>query len=181
MCRALSSIAVSSVLLCSSAFAAQGEPQGNPNAPGNPNIWAAVQDLQATQAGQNATLAAIQTSLNALTPVQSNVRTTPPILIAGQRGGCSVTNVGTSAHTVRVQAFRITSSGPNTLTFPELIAAADFLLPPGNADALFFNPPVFGYCKFTVLDGTRADIRAAISQLQMVDGNETTDSPLAAE
>ena len=140
MRRALSSIIISTSLLSFSAFAAQAD------VPSNPNIWAAVQDLQASQASQNATLSSIQTTLNSLIPpAQGNVRYTPPVSLISQ--GCQVANV---------------SATPKTVTLEQLfgnvvVATLTQTIEPG---ALANLPRQFAsYCRFTVQDGTRSNIR----------------------
>jgi archaellum component FlaF (FlaF/FlaG flagellin family) len=176
MSRLASTIIAS--LLCSSGIVTAAD------APSNPNISGAVQSLQTSVTALQTTLIGIQTTLNALTPVQSNVRVTPPMYILAQDALCMVTNVGTSAHTVRIEFIGIISAGINTgETQPHIFKTADRLLTPGNGTSLPFTSGAGDYyCKFTVLDGTRADIRAAIMQLKESIGSAlTTDVALAAE
>ena len=157
MRRALSSIIISTSLLSLSAFAAQAD------VPGNPNILAAVQDLQASQASQNATLTAIQTALtniqstiNGLTPVQGNVRITPPIHwgVGNPSLLCLVRNVANAPRTIRMEL--ILEDGSSDLGSEKVVGPGKI-----TSSGLIGSPTTRAYssCKFTVIDGTQADIR----------------------
>lgn len=155
MSRALFGIIIGTSLLLSSAFAAQGD------VPSNPNIFAALQNLQAGQAAQNTsltslqtTLTAIQNAITALAPVQSSVRTTPPLIHTGNTFECAVTNVSAAARSVRIEAISV----PGAI----LLASQVVAVPPGDGSQIFVTQATSRtICRFTVLDGTRSDIRAS--------------------
>src|SRR5262249_31181167 len=96
-----------------------------------------------------------------------NVVYTPTVLIAfpsldpspNASPGCAVLNVAAQPRTIRMQLFdgNGTSQADTTIT-----------VPPGNAPG-FVHSVTFSsnfYCKFTVTDGTSADIRGTILSCQ---------------
>jgi hypothetical protein len=172
-----------SVATGGAVIAAQGDPNGNPNAPSNPNIFSAVQALRLdmttafTQLFQ--TLQNIQTALQGLAPTASNVRVTPPILYGPGGGGlfCAATNISSQPRTIRVEAINLSTA----TTIPvngvvEGIVQPNNLINIGNTAG-----PVAYVCKFTVLDGTRNDIRASATQTAVVGGNNQLTAIVPAE
>ena len=148
---------------------------------GNPAILKAVQDLQlsvnALQSSVNnvqtnvqgisairaaltaiqSALTTLQTSVNGLSnESQSNVRLTPPVDVAPpDLASCGSVNVTTQSRTVRTEIFNIGGSlveGPYTQTYL-----------PGKGNALGNATANFLYCRFTVLDGLKTDIRAGMT------------------
>ena len=137
----------------------------NPN-PGNPSVLAAVQSLQSSVAAGFAALqtaiASLQTAVQALTPpAASNLRFTPPIFLSDNQGIlCAVTNVATASRTIKVELIR--QSGAVQSTF----LSGNFPLDPGETSAGSIAPPAGPYyCRYTVLNGTRADIRGTAESL----------------
>ena len=178
MRRALSSIIISTSLLSLSAFAAQGD------VPSNPNIWAAVQDLQASQASQNAaltalqtTLASIQTTVNSLIPpAQGQVRQSPPLFFASAGGNtiaCPVTNVASASREVNIEYVQGSTGA--------VVSTIGAVLEPGRTRMSAFVGFASDnyYCRFTVLDGTRSDIRA--SAIQFVNNAVAANAVVPAE
>ncbi len=150
-------------LASSASFAAPGD---------DTNIVASIRDLQA--------------SLVALLPPPSNVRITPPMpsLFSPfrQENGefplntppagtatvsCSVVNVANDARRVEVRFFRRTSSTGQAQTVQAGLLA--ITLEPGeqrvasDIKGLIAADLSSVYCRMTVLDGTRNDIRGAIA------------------
>jgi hypothetical protein len=98
---------------------------------------------------------ALQVSVNLLVaPTLANVRITPPLMVGpDDYVECSMLNVSSSAHTVRIVV--IGAVTPEDRTFE---------LSPGEQNAALTQGTHGGlvYCKYTVINGTRADIRAAL-------------------
>lgn len=139
----------------------------NPDAPGNPNIYAAVLALRAdlttavTQLFQ--TLQNIQTALtNLQTPTQIKFRASPPITIGDDQGIlCNVSNVSSAVRTVRVDLILPSGQPRNNDDFFTIT------LDPGasSAGSVGLARGTY-YCKFTVVgEGTRVDIRGSTEQL----------------
>jgi hypothetical protein len=142
--------------------------------PSNPNILAAVQQIQATLQGLvsglqtfasnlQTTLTNIQTSINNLQPTApGNVAVTPPVNIISSSPQptneiiCTVFNLTNATRSIDVQLV-----GANN-------ALSSFVIPPGGFGS-FGNGNLAGgrpyYCKFTVVNGTKADITASITEL----------------
>jgi hypothetical protein len=123
-----------------------------------------TQSVQTSLAGLQTTLTSIQSSLvNLQAFALSNVRFTHPIFIGDNQGVlCSVTNVASDDRTVKVEvlngtgASALLSGNPlftQTLQ-PGYVSAGSVGLARGSY-----------YCKFTILDGTRNDIRASLEHL----------------
>lgn len=120
---------------------------------GNPSIMTAVAAVQNT-------VNTILSRMNALTAANAvNFRATPTVLWGGPLGStgvlCEVNNVSDAEHMVRMQF--IDSLGATLAEFTQLY-------PPGTGSSIG-GATGFGwyYCKFTVLDGTRNDIRGSIA------------------
>jgi hypothetical protein len=158
MRKLLSSVAISGTLFLSPALVVAAD------APTNPNILNAIQELQATAVAQNAALAAIQTALASIqtaissVPPVSNVRFTPPLVIGDNQGiACAVANASNAAKHVKAELLR--GTGAVQATF----LSGNFALDPGQSSGGSTAPPRDSYvCKFTVLDGDRDDIRGTL-------------------
>jgi hypothetical protein len=163
----LSRLALGITLAYSSvAFGAQGDPNGNPNAPGNPNILQAIQQLQLNDAqeaaalqGIQSTLTSIQTALQGLTPTASNVRWTAPVLgFSGQTIRCAAINIATEAKSVIVSLVGPAGQVQNAVVT---------LQPLGNTIQnlhITAGEDVYA-CRFLVQNGTKADITASLNQI----------------
>jgi len=109
--------------------------------------------LQTAIAALQTSVNALQASMNALiAPAQANVRITPLLESSSQDVSCSVVNVSASTRTIRIENLGV--GEPLVSTDP---------IPPGAIFAII-RPDTGGrfYCRFTVIDGTRADIRGSI-------------------
>jgi hypothetical protein len=164
-----SRIALSITLAFSSiAFAAQGEPNGNPNAPGNPNILQAIQQLQLNDAqeaaalqGIQSTLASIQAALKGLTPpAASNVRTTAAVLgFSGDAIRCAAINLSAEAKSVIVSLIGPAGQVQNvTVTLQPLASTIQNLFITAGEDVYA--------CRFLVQNGTKADITASLTYIR---------------
>ena len=126
----------------------------------NPTLLQMVQDLARVVAGLVTTTEAIETTVQTLaTPNSTNVRFTPPIFLGDAAGIlCAVSNVGDVEHQVRVEAIA-GFGGAATMDFT-------ITLKPGEASAGSGGPPRGTYyCRFTVLDGVRSDIRGSAQSI----------------
>ena len=113
-----------------------------------------------------ALFADLKNTLLALHPPAPNTRFTPPLASFGESGAvvqasfvCIVTNVTAVARTINVQMIGAYTGLVNVQTTQ--------VVPPGlSAQVALGN--VFGvfFCKFTVTDGSRNDIRAQIGVFQ---------------
>lgn len=106
---------------------------------------------------------ALQAGLAALTdPAQANLRYTPPMFVPDSSGMlCEVSNVDDVAHAVKVELID-GFTGLVSATFVD----GTIPLPPGQVwVASAGRPRGAYYCKFTVLDGSRTDIRASATVL----------------
>jgi len=119
-----------------------------------------VSNLQTTVDALRDQVAALQESLDALSPpAQSNVRFTPTMNQNGVDGHfCNVVNVSDTTRTVRIQAIRRPTSVAPPVTVIDSTAAVE---PQARFRTAAITTESF-HCVFTVIDGSRADIRAAI-------------------
>ena len=126
-----------------------------PPAPGDP-VLAAVQDVQRSLAGLQVNLDALHQGLDAqLAPMSVNFRWTPPAHATFDRVGCSVVNISAVQKTIHIELKK--SDGANEAD--ETVDVA-----PGASGGVGSDLPLWGafHCKFTVIGGTRADIRGAL-------------------
>lgn len=125
-----------------------------------------------------AALGQLQTSINALS-ASDNFRFTPVVIVESGIMDCNHVNITNADRHVLTQlinantgAVVVESSGANVTA-------------PGRARGVgVFVPGAFSgtaYCKFTVLDGTKADIRADLTLTPNIGGDETTSVSVAAE
>ena len=105
-----------------------------------------------------AALGALQASVDALGAVaESTVRTTPAVFIE-HTVRCTATNVSSEPRTIKIETVS-GLSGTVLATLNDPFAA-------GQAGTVSFFDVAGGgtrYCRFTVLDGTRADIRGSLA------------------
>jgi len=101
-----------------------------------------------------AMMTALRTNVNALLSIaQTNVRITPVAPTISQEVGCYAVNVSAGPRTIR---FEIHGRGEPDITTTTLAPGAIHLVDE------FFDVSFAAYCKFVVMDGTRADIRGSI-------------------
>lgn len=177
MRKMLAGIAVLAVTLSiAGKAAAQGQTVGNPE------ILAAVQELQKTVdalaaqvttiGGQETNISTqltnIATQLTALNTAPTRVATGTSYKPAGYSAGCEFTNVGTSSVTVKMELMRLDG------------VVQQFLqetAPPGEGRGFgqsIGSLPDHLYCRFTLISGSSANIRASFSII-----NEATGFTLA--
>jgi len=124
---------------------------------GNPTILAAVKDVQSSIKELQSALGAIQASIDAIAQGASvNTRFTPPVDIASpDLASCVGINVSSQPKTIQVQIINLL--GVVAENFPPVLVQPGRGAGGGNRSGDFY------YCKFTVLDGTKADIRGSMS------------------
>jgi hypothetical protein len=153
-----------STLLIAVLFAAsQAHAQSANTGAGNPAIVDQLARLQTTVDALAAALAGIEGKITtiaaAATDLQNaadtNVRYSPPVFI-GQTGTivCSIANVTDAAHAVKMEVI----AGDDGTVKTTLLS--DFTLKAGEATVASQQLGRGNwYCRYTVLDGTRSDIR----------------------
>jgi len=135
----------------SQRVSAQGE--------GIPTVLQAILDLGNAVVGLQTTMNFVQKRVETLAPpFADNVRFTPPVSI-GELDGirCVVANVDDASHQIKTE--QVDGSGrvvlANTLTLPA--GGTTYFSQILRVDAY--------YCRFTVLDGVKGDIRGALQTL----------------
>jgi hypothetical protein len=158
--------------------------------PTNPNILAALQQLQATLDSLTSGLGSLSSNIQtALTNLQTsvtaietdvsnlaeaaagNVLVTPPVFLTDGAGiACTAVNVSSTAKHVQAKLIR-GSFQLNTL----INQSVD----PGQSTggSVFPGAASIYYCRFTVSDGTKNDIRAAV---QVFPTSGAVDGPVVA-
>ena len=120
-------------------------------------VFAQTPSILQILARLQASVDAVQASLDALSaPSEVNFRLTPPVLrFQGDEGvsNCFVTNVSSATKNIRIQSLDRTGAVSFQNENP-IAAGASFWFGVVNLEAT--------RCKFTVLDGTRSDIRGSI-------------------
>jgi len=128
---------------------------------GNPTILKGVQSLQAQVNALQTSVNAIQLAVGAISaPDQSKIRYTPGLFLdIDQAMLFTVINVGNVAHTIKIEIIDLVGNAR------VIIAAA--VLQPGQSTSGSTPAPDRGpaFMKFTVLDGSRSDIRGSAQQL----------------
>ena len=106
---------------------------------------------------------ALQTSVNLLIPpTETNVRITPPVLsTSDDTVRCTLFNASNSNRTIRRQIFGGDEEYDNTMID----------VPPGFLSTVSLRGFALTYCKLTVINGTRADIRGTL-QVSVIGGVE---------
>lgn len=131
---------------------------------GNPTILDRLQKLQDAVEALGISIGAIDTKVSGMQTTvttlenraDASVRLSPPVFV-GAAGAviCSISNVGSAAHKVRMELI----SGDLGTVRTTLLD--NFSLQPGEA-TVASDPVNRGtwYCRFTAIDGTRSDVRA---------------------
>jgi len=139
-----------------------------------------VNTLQVSVSAVEGALNALQQDVNPLIAAnQVNSRFTPVLTApayTNPTAGCSVVNVSSETRTIVVSLINTTSLQA------ELLGQETFTLQPGRSSGFGDKLNILQYavfCSFTVIDGTRADIRASGSV--RFPGDATRERVLAAE
>jgi hypothetical protein len=126
-----------------------------PPAPADP-VLAAVQDVQRSLAGLQVNLDALQQGLDLqLAPLGVNFRWTPVAFASDGLAFCHVVNISDVQRTIRIEL----KNGQGANLIDVTIDKA-----PGTTTSMGMGQRKTGdfHCKFTVLNGTRDDIRGTI-------------------
>jgi hypothetical protein len=128
------------------------------------SVGSLAQSLQTSLAGLQTTLTSIQSSLaNLQAPAQSNMRFTHPIFIGDDQGVlCAVTNVASAERTVTVEV--LNSAGVSALASGNPMFTVNLQAGHATAGSVGLARGIY-YCKFTVVDGTRNDMRGSLEHL----------------
>lgn len=116
----------------------------------------AVHQVQRSIAGLHVNLDALQSGLDLqLAPMSVNFRWTPPASATFDNVGCSVVNISGVQRAIRIEL----KTGDGSNEAEETVDVA-----PGATSFVGSDGPRWGlfHCKFTVIGGTRADIRGAL-------------------
>jgi hypothetical protein len=135
------------------------------------------QILQALQ-GLQTSVDSVQESVNAL-GVLNNYMVTPVVIVETGIIDCNHVNVTNADKHVLTE---LINAGTGAAVAS---ASGGIATPPGRSRGVGAVAPLgfngTGYCKFTVLDGTKADIRANLTLTPNIGGVETTSVSVAAE
>jgi len=103
-----------------------------------------------------AAVSSLQRSVNLLVaPAQANMRISPHVNLGVDKvGSCDVVNVAASPRTIRFEYPVSDSSGE--------LGSHTATIEPGRRLQVHASSGSTFYCRFTVTDGTRTDIRAAV-------------------
>jgi hypothetical protein len=162
-------VALTVGLLISGVGATAAMAQGAPGA--LTQILALLQELQTS-------VNTVQQSVNAL-GASNNFLFTPVVIVESGIIDCNHVNVTNEDRHVLTELINagtgaVVASGSGTIPTP-----------PGRSRGVGAVAPLgfngTGFCKFTVLDGTKADIRANLALTQNTAGDETTAVSVAAE
>ena len=151
---------------------AQGATEDNN---GNPSILQVVQGLQAAMTTLQTSVGTLQTSVNALiaSASQGNTRITPAaVAISPDVGICTATNVTDTPRTIHVQMF----DGNNGTLFSENGGNGQ-LVQPGKSAVAPSTSNRRLFCVFTVVDGSRSDIRAGLAIYTAPNGSDKLALP----
>lgn len=135
--------------------------------PSNPSIVSAIKDLQTTINNLSIQVAALQDTVNTLSaPSQSAVRFTPVVTVVPRSGSssaiaaCKVVNV--SGATIKVQ-LQLIGQDQSTGVLTVQADSHEVTLQPGHTgNAAAFIGTMEAYCRFAVIEGSRADIRGSM-------------------
>jgi hypothetical protein len=151
--RVLSPLVLVGAVVAGYLMTGQVSAQGSAESQGNPTILAAVHEIQHTLVNFQATLSELQTAIDALgTPAAGNVRWTPALNANSEAVTCAAFNVSDTPRKIRLELLGVGAGGLDE-TFE--VAAGSTLA----ATKVVLG---FVHCKFTVVDGTIADIRGSI-------------------
>src|SRR5262249_38659403 len=119
---------------------------------GIPTVLQAILDLGNAVVGLQTTMNFIQTRAETLAPpFADNVRITPPIRVHGVR--CEVANVDNTTHHINIEL--VDGTGKVRTAAVRTAAAGEVQVHGGSFEIQDY------YCRFTVLDGVRGDIRGS--------------------
>ena len=169
MRNALTSVALISFVLLADSRPATAQNVGNPTILDAVNsVQSSLNQLQSSVSlidssvqgidALKTALAALQGSVDALGQgSQVNTRFTPPVDVAavGDLASCTAINVSSQPKSIQVQIFN--SFGTVAENFPASVVPPGRIVGGGNRGGDFY------YCKFTVVDGTKADIRGGMT------------------
>jgi hypothetical protein len=139
---------------------------------GNPSIVRAVQDLQGAMSTLQASVATLQTSLNTLiaSTTEGNARITPAAVpTSPDTGICTATNVTDAPRTIHVQMI-----DGNSGSLVSENGANGQLVQPGKSAVA---PGATNKRLFTVVDGSRTDIRAGLAIYTPPSGSDKLTVP----
>jgi hypothetical protein len=149
--------------------------QGSKDNDGNPAILLAVQALQST-------VNSLVTAVSSLTTTVDNINTettagntlfTPPLfVVAPDNFTCSVTNVSSEQRNVTVQLI----NGNSAAVAAEITTS----LEPGHSSSLGVTSGFLGFCKITVNNGVKTDVRGALAIFGGA-GGSSDRNPVAAQ
>jgi hypothetical protein len=134
-----------------------------PPPPGDP-VLAAVQDVQRSIAGLQVNVDALQQGLDAqLAPMAVKSRWTPAVRALNDDVICMVVNISDVEKSIHIEV----KADDGSTRKDEVVNVA-----PGATNLVVTRVPNFGfYCKFTVINGTRADIRGTLLGLGINGGH----------
>ena len=142
---------------------------------GNPAILQAVQAVQSTVNSLLTAVSSLTTTVNnintATTP--GNTLFTPPLtVVAPDNFACSATNVSSAQRNVTVQLINGNSAA----------VAAEFtgILEPGRSSSLGVTSGFLGFCKITVNNGVKSDVRGVLAIFGGA-GGSSDRNPVAAQ
>ena len=158
--------------LVATLSAAAGDDAGNN---GNPTILQAVQALQST-------VNSLVTAVSSLTTTVDNIDTattpgntlfTPSLfVVAPDNFSCNVTNVSSAQRNVTVQLINGNSAA--------VAAQITTILEPGRSSSLGVTSNFLGFCKITVNNGVKTDVRGALAIFGGA-GGSSDRNPIAAQ
>lgn len=127
-------------------------------------VLAAVQDVQRSLAGLQVNLDALQSGLDAqLAPMAVKSRWTPAVGVSNDHVICAVVNISDVDKTIHIEV----KAQDGSTRKDEMVNVA-----PGATNVLVASVDNFRFhCKFTVINGTRADIRGTLLGLGINGGH----------
>ena len=138
------------------------------NPPGPPSVPGLLGDVLAMLAALQESVDQIQETLETPPAPEANTRFTAPVALQDGLLSCSVTNVSGTTRTVLTEFVDI--NGATVIQEPKTIPAGG-ITSRGIGSGIFTG---YAYCRFTVQDGTKADIRGVL----VLESN--ADEPLIA-
>ena len=156
------------------AAAPQAVAQAASTASANPTILDALAKLQAAVSALDGKITAIGTAaIDLQNSADTNVRYSPPVFIA-QTGAivCSIANVTDSARALKMEVIAGDDGTVKTTFFSDFTLKAR----EGTVASAQLSRGVF-YCRYTVLDGTRSDIRGLAAVFDATGSMPTIQTP----
>ena len=140
-----------------------------PPPPSDP-VLAAVQDVQRSIAGLQVNLDALQQGLDLqLAPMAVKSRWTPAVAVLNDDVICAVVNISDFEKTIHIEV----KDQDGSTRKGEMVNVA-----PGATNLVVASVPNFRFhCKFTVINGTRADIRGTLLGLGLNGGGHSFQIP----